>query len=137
MSFLYENSKTWRWIVASCKASRPFFVAFSGVCILGSTALGFATMSLTSYNDESLNEHLAKKTRRDTDLMARVNKERLAQLLSEIKNNENTEDRYAAALRGEILTGPPNARVRGYGGTSWQPLPQADIKEDKKESASE
>jgi hypothetical protein len=49
-----------------------------------------------------------------------VNKERLGQLLGEIQRKENTEDRYAAALRGETLTGPPGARVRGGAGTSMQ-----------------
>lgn len=51
-------------------------------------------------------------------MMAKVNKERLGQFLSEIQNRENTEDRYAAALRGETLTGKPGARIRGGGGTT-------------------
>ncbi len=52
--------------------------------------------------------------------VGRVNKERLQQLLHEIQNKEDTEDRYAAALRGETLTGTPGARIRGGGGTSMQ-----------------
>jgi hypothetical protein len=63
--------------------------------------------------------------------MARVNKERLGQLLKEIKSKENTEDRYAAALRGETLTGTPGARVRGGGGTSWRPLTKEEEKNEK------
>lgn len=54
-------------------------------------------------------------------MVGRVNKERLGQLLGEIQRKENTEDRYAAALRGETLTGPPGARVRGGAGTSMLP----------------
>lgn len=50
-------------------------------------------------------------------MMGKVNKERLGQFLQEIQRKENTEDRYAAALRGETLTGTPEARIRG-GGTS-------------------
>ena len=57
-------------------------------------------------------------------MVGRVNKERLGQLLGEIQRGENTEDRYAAALRGETLTGPPGARVRGGAGTSM-PAPSA------------
>lgn len=65
-------------------------------------------------------------------MVGRVNKERLGQLLGEIQRKENTEDRYAAALRGETLTGPPGARVRGGAGTSMSssysppPSSQAD-----------
>eukprot|EP00249_Psilotum_nudum_P010698 c22705_g1_i2 orf=479-1057(-) len=55
-------------------------------------------------------------------VMARVNKERLGQLLHEVQCKENIEDRYAAALRGETLTGTPDNRIRG-GGTSLQPIP--------------
>lgn len=51
-------------------------------------------------------------------MMGKVNKERLAQLLGEIQRKENTEARYSAALRGETLTGTPDARVRGGAGTS-------------------
>jgi len=57
----------------------------------------------------------------EPQMVGRVNKERLGQLLGEIQRKENTEDRYAAALRGETLTGPPGARVRGGAGTSMPP----------------
>ncbi len=58
--------------------------------------------------------------RGDLQAVGRVNKERLQQLLHEIQHKEDTEDRYAAALRGETLTGTPGARIRGGGGTSMQ-----------------
>ena len=53
-------------------------------------------------------------------MMGRVNKERLGQMLGEIQRKESIEDRYAAALRGETLTGTPEHRVRGGGGTTMQ-----------------
>ena len=56
--------------------------------------------------------------------MSRVNKERLGQLLGEVQRHENIDDRYRAALRGETLTGTPDARIRGGGGTS---LPRAPV----------
>lgn len=61
----------------------------------------------------------------EPQMVGRVNKERLGQLLGEIQRKENTEDRYAAALRGETLTGPPGARVRGGAGTSMPPASSA------------
>lgn len=41
-------------------------------------------------------------------------------MLGEIQRKESIEDRYAAALRGETLTGTPEHRVRGGGGTTMQ-----------------
>lgn len=63
-------------------------------------------------------------------MMGRVNKERLGQMLGEIQRKESIEDRYAAALRGETLTGTPDHRVRGGGGTTMQasPLQQQSVK---------
>ncbi|KAL2630602.1 hypothetical protein R1flu_015288 [Riccia fluitans] len=83
-------------------------------------------MNATSYNDDTLEKELLKRGREDSLVMGRVNKERLAQLLGEIQRKENTEDRYKAALRGETLTGTPEARIRGGGGSSVAPV----VKED-------
>ncbi|OAE31260.1 hypothetical protein AXG93_1962s1170 [Marchantia polymorpha subsp. ruderalis] len=115
MSYLYEKSPVWRWIVASGRSSRSFMVAFSGLCLFLPIALGQMTMSATSYNDEELQKQLLKRGRDDSLVMGRVNKERLGQLLGEIQRKEDTEDRYKAALRGETLTGTPEARIRGGG----------------------
>eukprot|EP00249_Psilotum_nudum_P010699 c22705_g1_i3 orf=479-976(-) len=122
MSYLYEKSSTWRWIVASSKRSRSFFFAFAGLCFVFPVGLGYATMWATNSNNKRLQEELSKRGRADGFVMARVNKERLGQLLHEVQCKENIEDRYAAALRGETLTGTPDNRIRG-GGTSLQPIP--------------
>ncbi|MCO5600879.1 hypothetical protein L7F22_054996 [Adiantum nelumboides] len=130
MSFLYEKSSTWRWIVASCKESKTFSLSFSAVCVGGSMALGYATMYATSYNDDRLRERLSKNV--DTQMMSKVNNDMLGQLLSDVKNKESMDERYAAAVRGKILTGPPDSRVESHGRTSQRALPQhADTQEDK------
>lgn len=51
-------------------------------------------------------------------LIGKVNTARLGQMLEEIERKENTEDRYAAALRGETLLGPPNARHYASGSSA-------------------
>ncbi|KAJ7544887.1 hypothetical protein O6H91_09G097700 [Diphasiastrum complanatum] len=123
MSFTYEKSKTWRWIVASSRASTRVFVAFAGLCVVMPWAMGHAIKWATDRNTENLQRDLLRSGREDSLAIARVNKERLEQLLREIERKDSIEDRYAAALRGETLTGPPDARVRGGGGTTLRPLP--------------
>ncbi|KAI5072787.1 hypothetical protein GOP47_0012893, partial [Adiantum capillus-veneris] len=126
----HKHSSTWRWIVASCKASKTFFLTFSALCVGGSVALGHATMYLTSYNEDRLRERLSKNV--DTGMMSKANNDMLGELLSDVKNKKNMDERYAAALQGKILTGPPNARFERRGRTSWRPLPeQADNQENK------
>lgn len=121
MSWLWEKSSGWRWIVASGRASGTFMMAFAGVCFLVPWVVGQGIMNATNYNNEQLQTELLKRGRdRDSAVIGRVNKERLAQFLGEIQRKENTEDRYKAALRGETLTGTPEARIRGGGGTSMQ-----------------
>lgn len=102
------------------KHSRGFFLAFTSLSLMGAWALGEAVMRTTNLSQTQLDEELRKRARSDSMMVGRVNKERLGQLLGEIQRKENTEDRYAAALRGETLTGPPGARVRGGAGTSMQ-----------------
>ncbi|KAL3688589.1 hypothetical protein R1sor_014898 [Riccia sorocarpa] len=118
MSYIYEKSAIWRWVVASGRSSRSFMLAFAGICFVLPIAVGQLTMNATSYNDGKLEKELLKRGREDSLVMGKVNKERLAQLLGEIQRKENTEDRYKAALRGETLTGTPEARIRGGGGSS-------------------
>lgn len=45
-------------------------------------------------------------------IMGRVNQERLAEYLAELKRKEDTNDRYVAALRGETLTRNPYERIQ-------------------------
>lgn len=58
-------------------------------------------------------------------MMGRVNKERLGQYLGGIQRKENTEDRFSAALRGETLAGPPDARV--IAGAATISMPAASL----------
>lgn len=134
MSYLYGKSPTWRWIVASCKASTGFFFVFGSLCIALPLALGHAAMWITNSNNQELEDRLSKLGRREAELVAKVNNERLGQLLTEVKEKQNIEDRYAAALRGETLTGTPGARLRGGAGTSWRPLPQQETVDQKDQS---
>lgn len=61
----------------------------------------------------------------DDQMMGKVNQERLAEYLGELKRKENTNDRYVAALRGETLTRNPYVRI--------QPVPKPSDSEVKKE----
>lgn len=45
-------------------------------------------------------------------MMGKVNQERLAEYLGELKRKEDTNDRYVAALRGETLTRKPYVRIQ-------------------------
>lgn len=51
-------------------------------------------------------------------MMGKVNQERLAEYLGELKQKQDTNDRYVAALRGETLTRKPYQRI--------QPVPKLD-----------
>ncbi|GBG68300.1 hypothetical protein CBR_g2846 [Chara braunii] len=120
MAWVYEKSATWRWLVARSKASRLFYTTFAAACIGVPCAAGVMLMSLSNTQDKAtrLRNQMGTRGSSDAQLMGRVNSGRLNQLLSEIRNKEDTEDRYVAALRGETLTGTPQERVRGGGGTS-------------------
>ncbi|KAG0576585.1 hypothetical protein KC19_5G091700 [Ceratodon purpureus] len=131
MSWLWEKSGTWRWVVMNSRYNKGFFLAFTSICLMGSWALGEAVMRTTNLTQTQLDEELRKKGRTDSMMVGKVNKERLGQLLGEIQRKENTEDRYAAALRGETLTGPPGARVRGGAGTSMQASSSSPSQPDK------
>ena len=45
-------------------------------------------------------------------MMGKVNQERLAEYLGELKQKQDTNDRYVAALRGETLTRKPYQRIQ-------------------------
>ncbi len=66
MSFLYEKSATWRWIVASSKASKAFYATFAGVCLVVPWMLGHAVMSTTNRSQLELNEELRRRARDDS-----------------------------------------------------------------------
>ncbi|KAL5746661.1 hypothetical protein ACOSP7_027807 [Xanthoceras sorbifolium] len=59
-------------------------------------------------------------------MMGKVNQERLAEYLGELKRKEDTNDRYVAALRGETLTRKPYVRI--------QPIPKENITEADKDT---
>lgn len=64
-------------------------------------------------------------------MMGKVNQERLAEYLGELKRKEDTNDRYVAALRGETLTRTPYQRI--------QPIPKqhsAEADNQQKKAAS-
>ncbi|KAF3537479.1 hypothetical protein F2Q69_00020929 [Brassica cretica] len=45
-------------------------------------------------------------------MMGKVNQERLAEYLGELKQKQDTNDRYMAALKGETLTRKPYQRIQ-------------------------
>lgn len=66
MSFLWEKSGTWRWIVMNSKQSKGFFLGFTSLCLMGSWVLGEAVMSATNLSPSQLDEELRKRGREDS-----------------------------------------------------------------------
>eukprot|EP01018_Ginkgo_biloba_P030786 Gb_38967 [translate_table: standard] len=112
MSFLFEKSATWRWIVRSSRASKPFFYTFATICGVIPGVIGYGVMQFTNVSSDKLAAELSKNAREESLMMAKVNKDRLAEFLGELERKENTEDRYVAALRGETLTRNPYVRIQ-------------------------
>ncbi|KAI3496593.1 hypothetical protein L1887_38958 [Cichorium endivia] len=66
MSFLWEKSSSWRWIVRHMRDSKPFFFAFATVCGVVPGAIGYCVMQLTNSSNEQLEFELHRSTRPDT-----------------------------------------------------------------------
>ncbi|XP_042519397.1 uncharacterized protein LOC122093182 [Macadamia integrifolia] len=129
MSFLWEKSQTWRWVVRKTRDSKPFFIAFATVCGVVPGVIGYCVMQLTNTHNEQLEAQLRKTARPESMMMGQVNKERLAEFLGELQRKEDTNDRYVAALRGETLTRNPYVRI--------QPMPKPSSTEAGKDSKSQ
>uniref|UniRef100_A0A2P2IJ85 Uncharacterized protein MANES_16G045300 n=1 Tax=Rhizophora mucronata TaxID=61149 RepID=A0A2P2IJ85_RHIMU len=112
MSILWEKSETWRWIVRKTRDSRPFFLAFATVCGVVPGVIGYCVMQLTNSRNPELEARLRQSSRPESVMMGKVNRERLAEYLGELQRKEDTNDRYAAALRGETLTRKPYVRIQ-------------------------
>ncbi|XP_047975057.1 uncharacterized protein LOC125217579 [Salvia hispanica] len=127
MSFLWEKSQTWRWLVTKTRDSKPFFLTFATVCGVIPGIIGYCVMQVTSSSNPELEAKLRQSARPELTMMGKVNQERLAEYLGELKRKENTNDRYVAALRGETLTRKPYVRI--------QPVPNPNntvVEEEKK-----
>ncbi|EPS70388.1 hypothetical protein M569_04372 [Genlisea aurea] len=125
MSLLWEKSETWRWLVTKTRDSRRFFFAFATVCGIVPGVFGYLVMQFTNSSNPELEAKLRQSARPETVMMGKVNRERLAEYLSELKRKEDTNDRYVAALRGETLTRKPYVRI--------QPVPKPNDDEIQKE----
>ncbi|KAJ8761336.1 hypothetical protein K2173_001392 [Erythroxylum novogranatense] len=112
MSILWEKSETWRWIVRKTRDSKPFFFAFATVCGVVPGVIGYCVMQITNSGNPELEARLRQTARPESLAMGKVNKERLAEYLGELKRKEDTNDRYVAALRGETLTRKPYVRIQ-------------------------
>ncbi|GER33852.1 hypothetical protein STAS_10013 [Striga asiatica] len=118
MSFLWEKSSTWRWLVAKTRDSKPFFLTFATVCGVVPGVIGYCVMQVTNSGNPELEAKLRQSARPETLMMGKVNQERLAEFLGELKRKEDTNDRYVAALRGETLTRNPYVRIQPVPGSS-------------------
>ncbi|CAN8233673.1 unnamed protein product [Cochlearia groenlandica] len=118
MSFLYEKSNTWRWLVMKTRDSRSFFFTFATFCGVIPGIIGYGVMQVTNSTNPELEARLRQSARPETVMMGKVNQERLAEYLGELKQKQDTNDRYVAALRGETLTRKPYQRI--------QPVPKPD-----------
>jgi len=98
--------------------SRSFFFTFAALCGVIPGVIGYGVMQVTNSSNPELEARLRKSARPDTLMMGKVNQERLAEYLGELKQKQDTNDRYVAALRGETLTRKPYQRI--------QPMPKPD-----------
>ncbi|XP_073128016.1 uncharacterized protein [Henckelia pumila] len=126
MSLLWEKSQTWRWLVRKTRDSKPFFFAFATVCGVVPGVIGYCVMQFTNSSNPELEAKLRQSARPDSMMMGRVNQERLAEYLAELKRKEDTNDRYVAALRGETLTRNPYQRIQQI------PKPSGELRKDQK-----
>ncbi|XP_030471530.2 uncharacterized protein LOC115689582 [Syzygium oleosum] len=112
MSILWEKSGAWRWIVRKTRDSKPFFLAFATVCGVVPGVIGYCVMQLTSSRTDQLEARLRQNARPESLMMGKVNRDRLAEYLGELRRKEDTNDRYVAALKGETLTRNPYVRIQ-------------------------
>ncbi|KAK9821635.1 hypothetical protein WJX74_002484 [Apatococcus lobatus] len=104
MAWLYEKSAVWRGIVAVTAASPWAMAGFTGISLGAAYYMGKGFMWLTEKDPEKAKQQLAKHDdRMSSQMMRRVNRERLAVLLGEVEKGDKSSDRWAAALRGESL----------------------------------
>ncbi|CAI0448862.1 unnamed protein product [Linum tenue] len=66
MSFLWEKSQTWRWLVRRTRDSRPFFFGFATVCGVVPGVIGYCVMQLTNSRNPELELRLRQKERPDS-----------------------------------------------------------------------
>ncbi|KAI9160866.1 hypothetical protein LWI28_012261 [Acer negundo] len=92
MSILWEKSESWRWIVRKTRDSKPFFFAFATVCGVVPGIIGYCVMQVTNSSNPQLEAQLRQNARPESVMMGKVNQERLAEYLGELKRKEDTND---------------------------------------------
>ena len=63
MSFLWEKSQTWRWLVTKTRDSKPFFLTFATVCGVIPGIIGYCVMQVTSSSNPELEAKLRQSAR--------------------------------------------------------------------------
>ncbi|CAI7877196.1 unnamed protein product [Closterium sp. NIES-53] len=111
MSFLYATSATYGWIVRRSKSSPLFFAGFAAICLASAFAAAKGVQALTNPSDDSergkkKDRELLAARRTDALILASANKQRVQDMLQEIKEGRDINDRYQAALRGQTLVRP-------------------------------
>mmetsp|Transcript_10132 Transcript_10132/g.19131 ORF Transcript_10132/g.19131 Transcript_10132/m.19131 type:complete len:119 (+) Transcript_10132:311-667(+) len=108
MAWLYEKSAAWRTIVRITRDSPLAFAAF-GITV-GVAIPYFATDALIQFTNPEATQPESEHTRalkmrqgHETEMMARINKDRLQLLLDEVQNKNTSEDRYRASLNGQTV----------------------------------
>ncbi|CAN7130699.1 unnamed protein product [Brassica rapa subsp. narinosa] len=66
MSFLYEKSDTWRWLVRKTRDSRSFFFTFATVCGVIPGIIGYGVMQATNSTNPELEARLRQSARPET-----------------------------------------------------------------------
>ncbi|KAM7269487.1 hypothetical protein ACFE04_024984 [Oxalis oulophora] len=132
MSFLWEKSGTWRWIVRQTRDSKPFFFGFAAFCGVIPGIIGYGVMQVTSSTNPELEAKLRQNARPDSLMMGKVNSERLAEYLGELKRKEDTNDRYVAALRGETLIRKPYVKIQPLENKNTESMEQKVVEVPKK-----
>ncbi|XP_024527505.1 uncharacterized protein LOC9631671 [Selaginella moellendorffii] len=110
---LHAGQILWRHIVWRTRESKVFFAGFMGACLVVPWVVAEGFIWASRRNEEKLNKELGQRPMGVS-----------SELLDDVKNKRDINDRYAAALRGQIMTGPPEARVlHKGGGTTLPPIP--------------
>lgn len=127
MSWLYEKSSTWRGIVQRTRSSNGAMYAFTAACLGVSAIAGVYTMRFSAPNERQ-QQPIKQHASGDAGKVADANKERLQQLLDEVKTGGSVSDeRYKMALQGRTK----GTRV----GTSMRSVSDCDGPSDSASSA--
>jgi len=113
MSWIYEKSSAWRSLVKKTRVSPSAMWAFTIGCLSVSALAGFYTIRIASPG-ERRQQPIKQHAGGDAEKVADANKQRLQQLLNEVKQGQGvSEERYRMALEGRTKGTRVGTTMRG------------------------